>query len=75
MILWGVWYRVPMTYPNSPQPPVSTREVAKATGSCPSFFYRHKHEIPGRYRVGRCFRWDVAVVRAWMRQQATAKDK
>lgn len=55
---------------NSPQPPVSTREAAKATGSCPSFFYRHQHEIPGQYRVGRCLRWDVAAVREWMQRKA-----
>lgn len=51
-------------------PLVSTRQAAKAVGLNPFFLYRRIHEIPGVYRAGRVLRWDVEVLKKWMREQA-----
>ena len=47
-----------------------TREAARLLGVSVSFINEHRHELPGRHKAGRVFRWDVSKLRAWMRKSA-----
>ncbi|MDH4079609.1 MAG: hypothetical protein OEU68_07320 [Nitrospira sp.] len=62
-----------MTNNKKPRPPVSTEKLGKKLHISTSYIYRHQDEMPGRFRVGRCLRWDPDVVLEWMRNQGRKK--
>jgi predicted DNA-binding transcriptional regulator AlpA len=47
-----------------------TKEAAKAVGLSTFYLYRNADRIPATFRAGRALRWDIELLRAWMRAQA-----
>lgn len=55
-------------------PLLSTKEAARRLGLSVSFLNRHRHQLPGRYRAGRVYRWSLDELRRWMGERAQKGD-
>ena len=49
---------------------VPTRQAAQSLGLSVSFMNKHRDELPGKYRAGRVYRWDLDELLTWLRRRA-----
>ncbi len=51
----------------------TTAVAAQKTKLSKWYLYRNARKIPACFRAGKAIRWDIELLRKWMREQAECK--